>query len=465
MTQSSQLDSSNPDDAQQHAIKERANEAPALKDKRDLSQPTALNITDPHFMATAYDQYAALREQGPVSRVTFTSDTANGTEPQRGFFGRSETFFVSHYDAVVATLMDQRFAVDPHTALTPEQQQQMPQPSEELRLLSRSLLSSDPPDHTRLRKLVQPSFTGRAMEALRGNIEQIVSDALDQAERAAAERGEVAPNRQMDLIQAFAYPMPVTVISDLLGIPRQDRDTIRGWTENLLRVDRRRGQDLDEETRAGLQAFIAYLRELFERKRRQPSDDMISRLVHPGDDGDQLTEEEILSMVFLLFLAGHVTTVNLIGNGVVALLSHPDQLATFKADPGLAKGLVEETLRYWGPIDFISRRFATQDLDLRGTEIPAGAHLTVSLAAANRDPNQFAHPDAFDITRQNAYQNVAFGKGIHVCLGAPLARLEGQIAFTMLFQRFPELRLAVPVEELQWGNQFLRGFARLPVLF
>jgi cytochrome P450 len=304
------------------------------------------------------------------------------------------------------------------------------------------------------------------LEALRGSIQQIVDDLLDQAERDAVERGEAAPDRQMDLIEAFAYPFPVTVISDMLGIPREDRETIRGWTENLLSADRLRGREMDEETRAGLREFIDYLRDLFEHKRQTPTDDMISRLVHAEEDGDVLDEDELLATVFLLFLAGHVTTVNLVGNGVLALLTHPDQLAKFKADPELlAKGVVEETLRYWGPVDFIGRRIAKEDVELSGTVIPTGEQATVSLASANRDPERFVNPDAFDITRADANRHVAFGKGIHVCLGAPLARVEGQVAFSTLFRRFPQLRLAVPAEELRWGSSFLRGFARLPVLF
>jgi cytochrome P450 family 107 subfamily K polypeptide 1 len=270
----------------------------------------------------------------------------------------------------------------------------------------------------------------------------------------------------MDLIEAFAYPFPVTVISDMLGIPREDRETIRGWTENLLRVDRLQGGEVDEETRAGLREFVDYLKDLFGLKRRAPTDDMISRLVHVEEDGDALDEEEILATVFLMFLAGHVTTVNLIGNGVVALLTHPDQLAKLKANPELlAKGVVEETLRYWGPVDFIGRRIARENVEVGGTVISTGEQATVSLASANRDPERFANPDVFDITRADANRHVAFGKGIHVCLGAPLARVEGQVAFATLFKRYPELRFAVPAEEVRWGRSFLRGFARLPVLF
>jgi cytochrome P450 len=434
-------------------------------------EPVELNITDPHFMANAHELYADLRAKGPVSRARFAGIeqemSGDGTEEQRGFFGPQETFFVTHYDEVIKTLLDERFAVDPRSTMSSEQVEKLEsQTPEEFRLFSRSIISLDPPDHTRLRKLVQPSFTGRGMEALRGSIQQIVDDLLDGVERDAAERGETPPDRRMDLIEAFAYPFPVTVISDMLGIPREDRETIRGWTENLLRVDRLRGGEVDEETRAGLREFIDYLKALFEHKRRAPTDDMISRLVHVEEDGDALDEEEILATVFLMFLAGHVTTVNLIGNGVVALLTHPDQLAKLRANPEqLARGVVEETLRYWGPVDFIGRRTAREDVEVGGTMIPRGEQATVSLASANRDAERFANADTFDISRADANRHVAFGKGIHVCLGAPLARVEGQVAFATLFRRYPELRLAVPDEEVGWGGSFLRGFARLPVLF
>ena len=466
MTERPHVDSFDPEDPGRVASQPSSDGAG--KDAQQTER-VELDLSDPQFMADAYDSYADLRAKGPVSRVRFAGGEEesgdNGEEQRGGFFAR-ETFFVTHYDEVVATLLDRRFAVDPRSTMPPEQvEQQEAQTPEEFRLFSRSIISLDPPDHTRLRKLVQPSFTGRGMEALRGSIQQIADDLLDEAERDAAERGEAAPDRRMDLIEAFAYPFPVTVISDMLGIPREDRETIRGWTENLLRVDRLRGQEVEEETRAGLREFIGYLKDLFERKRRTPTDDMISRLVHVEEDGDILDEEEILATVFLMFLAGHVTTVNLIGNGVVALLTHPDELAKLKANPELAKGVVEETLRYWGPVDFIGRRIAREDVEVGGTVIPTGEQATVSLASANRDPERFANPDAFDITRADANRHVAFGKGIHVCLGAPLARVEGQVAFDTLFRRYPEMRLAIPAEEVRWGSSFLRGFARLPVLF
>jgi cytochrome P450 len=441
----------------------------ASGEEANKTEPTELNIADPHFMANAHELYADLRAKGPVSRVRFAGvgqeTSSDGAEGQPEFFGGSrETFFVTHYDEVIETLLNDRFAVDPRSTMSSEQVEDLESRTpEEFRLVSRSIISLDPPDHTRLRKLVQPSFTGRGMEALRGSIQQIVNDLLDGVERDAAERGEVTPERRMDLIEAFAYPFPVTVISDMLGIPREDRETIRGWTENLLRVDRGRA---DEEVRAGVREFIDYLKDLFERKRKTPTEDMISRLVHVEEDGDVLDEEEILATVFLMFLAGHVTTVNLVGNGVVALLTHPEQLAKFRANPeALAKGVVEETLRYWGPVDFVGRRIAMEDIEVNGTVIAKGQEATLSLASANRDPQRFANADVFDISRADANRHVAFGKGIHVCLGAPLARVEGQVAFATLFRRYPELRLAVPAEEVHWGSSFLRGFGRLPVLF
>ena len=240
------LDPKDKDEAISQSTSENGVEANGANGgEANRTEPTELNIADPHFMANAHELYADLRAKGPVSRVRFAGMeqevSGDGTEEQRGFFGRRETFFVTHYDEVIKTLLDDRFAVDPHSTMSPEQVEKLESNTpEEFRLISRSIISLDPPDHTRLRKLVQPSFTGRGIEALRGSIQQIVDDLLDEAERAAAARGEVAPNRQMDLIEAFAYPFPVTVISDMLGIPREDRETIRGWTENLFRVDRGR---------------------------------------------------------------------------------------------------------------------------------------------------------------------------------------------------------------------------------
>jgi cytochrome P450 len=420
---------------------------------------------DPHV---SYDEYAAVRAKGPVVRVSFAVGGTKEEDDEQAAefreFMERDHLFVTRYEQVIAALLDNRFSADPRSAMTPEQRKKLPPEPEEFRPLSRSLISADPPDHTRLRKLVQPSFSVSAMEALRPRVQQIADELLDEAARAAAERGEAEPDRAMDLIKAFAYPLPVTVISDMLGIPREDREEVRGWTENLLNINRR-GRGMSDEARAKLRQFTAYLRDLFAVKRRNLTDDMISQLIRAEEDGDKLNEDELLSMVFILFLAGHVTTVNLVGSGVAGLLRHPDQLAKLKAEPGLARGVVEETLRLWGPVDFISRRIPKEDLEIGGTAIPKGEPIMVGLASANRDPDRFVNPDAFDISRADADRHVAFGKGIHLCVGAPLARMEGQIAFETLFRRFPELRLAVTGEEVRWGSSFLRGVESLPVLF
>lgn len=444
-------------------------EAPANPYGGEVGQPlpvVELDVSDPDFMANAYETYAELRDEGPVALVRFSGprDEAAEESPRAAFF-RRESYFVTRYDDVVAALLDPRFSSDFQAQLTPEQRAQAPETPEEFRPLAHSIISLDPPDHTRIRKLVQPSFTGSGMEKMRGSIQRTIDQLLDRAEEEAAARGEEAPNRRMNLVRQLAYPFPVTVISDMLGIPREDREQIRHWTENLLIVDNRRDKAMAEEVRQGLLDFTAYLTDLFKRKRREPGDDMISRMLQIEEGGDVLTEEEVLATVFLMYLAGHVTTVNLVGSAVVALLTHPEQLAKLKADPSLTKNAVEETLRYWGPVDFVGRRTAIESLEIAGTPIPKGGQMTAGLASANHDPEKFANPDAYDITRPDANRHVAFGRGIHVCLGAPLARIEGQIALDTLFRRYPDLRLAVPEEELRWSGSFLRGFREVPLLF
>ncbi|UQA56449.1 cytochrome P450 family protein [Polyangium aurulentum] len=427
-----------------------------------------LDRSDPAFLARAHEVYAEMRAKGPIVRARhypFLQDEDEQKREKAGARPVRDVLFVDHYEEAAAALVDDRLSSDPHVMMTPEQREKLPRVPMEFRPIAFSLIVRDPPDHTRLRKLVQPSFNARAMEALKPRIQRIADDLLDRAEREAAARGETAPDRRMELIKAFAYPLPVTVISDMLGIPEEDRETVRQWAE--LRVEGVQDAAALEYTRKQIAGFSDYLGGLFERKRRAPTDDMISQMVHAQEDGDTLSDEELLSMVFILYFAGHITTVNLIGNGVAALLTHPDQLARFKADPGLSKGVVEETLRYWGPVDYLSVvRTAKEDMEIGGTPIPKGAHVTVGLASANRDASRFDSPDTYDITRADAHRHIAFGRGIHLCIGAPLARLEGQIAFETLFRRYPDLRLGTDAERLRWsGAAGMRGFRELPVLF
>jgi cytochrome P450 len=418
-------------------------------------EPTTIDFRDPAFLQTAYDTYAKLRADGPVSRVQFArAEPADEQERREQQLFPQDIHLVTHYDEGTAALLDNRFSVDRLQTMSPEQRVEFERAAEadpQFLPLRRNLLSVDPPDHTRLRKLVQPSFTARAMEALKPRVRQIAEELLDAAEREAGMRGESAPNRTMDLVPAFAYPLPVTVISEMVGIPAEDRARVRYWTENLLRADRA-DREAMAETRERIAEFTEYLKALFERRRHDPADDLVSQLVQAEEDGDKLD------------IAGFVTTVNLIGNGVVALLTHPNQLARFKADLSLASNVVEETLRYWGPAEATLPRTAAADVSIGETVIAQGESVMVSLASLDRDPERFANPDAYDIMRDDANRHIAFGKGIHVCLGAPLARVEGQIAFEVLFGRYPDLRLAIPADEIQWNAGFLRGFGSVPLL-
>ncbi|WAS95239.1 cytochrome P450 family protein [Nannocystis punicea] len=422
---------------------------------------------DPAFLAQAFEIYTRMREQGPLVRAriaeNFMSKLRSGTDDAAS---TSDHLFVAHYDEVVTTLLDPRISSDLRALMSPEQRQLLELLPREIKPMLHNLLFLDPPDHTRLRKLVQPSFSPRAMEALRPRVQRITDALLDRAEHEAAARGEAAGERSGELVAMFAYPMPVAVISDMLGIPEEDRERAHGWAEGLVGADQ--PQVVADVLAGGKMAdFTAYLEDLFERKRREPGDDMISEMLRAQEDGDRLTHVEMLSMVFLLYFAGHLTTVNLIGNAVVALLTHPEQLARLRGDLSLVKNTVEEALRYWAPVEFVSiPRVVTADMELAGTPLARGEKLTIGLSCANHDARHFRDPDAFDIARPDANRHLAFGKGIHMCLGAPLARLEGEVALRALLQRWPRLRLAVPAEDLEFGAAAgLRGFSSIPILF
>jgi cytochrome P450 len=423
--------------------------------------PKLLNLADPHFHDTSLELFADLRAQCPMARVTFRNGDEADDQRRGPFF--QDAYLVTRYDDSNATLLDERIGVDAQRAMTPEQLAQLPEPPPRARIFQRNLLGVDPPDHTRLRKLVQPSFTNRQMEAFRPRVQAIVDHFLDQIEADAAARGETAPNRTVDLVSAFAFPVPIQVICELLGIPAEDQEDVKRWFHELpIGGGAVRSE---EELETTFREFVAYLEGLFERRRREPTGDLISDLVHAEEAGDRLDGEELLSMVFILLAAGHVTTVNLIASGTLALLTHPSELAKVRANPDLAKNAVEEILRYWGPLDTTLPRFATEDVAIDGVKVAQGETILIGLSSANHDPERFANPETFDITREDANRHIAFGKGIHVCLGAPLARMEGDVALTTLLARYPELRLAVSAEEIRWKPGFLRALEALPLNF
>jgi len=392
---------------------------------------------DAAFFADPYALYARLRAEGPVARAR----TPVGLP----------VWIVTRYDDARRALNDPRLAKDAtgfarvldRHPVPPERRAVFAQE------LGRHMLSSDPPDHTRLRKLVSRAFTMRAIAGMRPRIEALAAELAD---RMAAGPPEV------DLLDAFAFPLPMSVICDLLGVPDTERTTFRRWSNTLLSSD---GTGADR-TAAGL-AIAQYLGALVAEKRARPADDMLSAIVAASDDADRLSADETVSMAFLLLVAGHETTVNLIGNGVLALLRSPDRLAELRADPDLVPRAVEEFLRFDGPVNLATFRHTTEPVEIGGCAIPAGEVVLVALASADRDPDRFPAPDDLDPHR-DVTGHLAFGFGLHHCLGAPLARLEGDVAFRTLLGRFPDLSLAVDPDELSWRTSILmRGLTRLPV--
>jgi cytochrome P450 len=405
-----------------------------------VTQTPRVDLFDPDFKANPYPAYARLRSEAPVHRVTLPD-------------GRG-VWLVTRYEDVSPVLKDERIVKDWRNAMTPEQLAQIPPIPEVMKPLTRNMLDTDPPDHERLRSLVQKAFTPRLIERMRPRIQAIADELLD----AVQDSGE------MDLIDDYAFPLHITMIAELLGVSAEDRNKFREWSNAAVSGDTTQ-EYMEKVLLPHMQAFTDYLRTMFEEKRRNPKDDLISGLVRAEEAGDKLSEDELLAMVFLLLVAGHETTVNLIGNGMLALLQHPDQLQKLREDPSLIKPAIEELLRYDSPVETSTERFAREDIAIGGTVIPKGEMVMVVIASADHDPERFADPDALDVTRADN-KHLAFGKGIHFCLGAPLARMEGQIAIGTLLRRMPNLRLADSPESLTWRpGMVLRGLEGLPVEF
>jgi cytochrome P450 len=394
---------------------------------------TARELATEHLGTDYYsDPYAAharLRARGPVTPVVLP--------------GGMPAWLITGYAEARAALADPRFRKN-----MPGWQ---PAPGSVAGLLGVHMLDSDPPDHGRLRRLVNKAFTARRVDGLRPRISAITGALLD----GLAGRGEV------DLLASFAFPLPITVICELLGVPVADQDDFRTWTATAVADDAPA-----ELARAHGTAMTSYLVALIEAKRRDPADDLLSALIAARDDADRLSEAELVSMIFLLLVAGHETTVNLIASGVLALLLNPAELARLRAfgsDPALIGGAVEEMLRYVNPVSNATFRCAVEPVELGGVRIGRGDAVFVALSGANRDPARFGAPDRLDLGRDTA-GHLAFGHGIHYCVGAPLARLEAEIAFTRLLERFGGIRLAVPPESLRWRpSSLIHGLESLPV--
>lgn len=420
--------------------------------------PFHFDLRDPHTRANAFAIYAEMRQHDPATRGVLTFSDQDDQDFSR--LASDDVVMGTSYDVATEILVDERFSIDGRTLMPPDMVAQLPPVPEEWLPLMRNLLSLDPPDHTRLRRLVQPSFSPKAMEVKRPRIQAIADELIDAMVREAAERGEESPSRRVDLVDAFAFPLPMNVISEMLGVPPEDRNQVRIWSEPFVEAEGQSGF-----VNVEINAFSHYLRGLFEIKRRQPADDLISEFVHAQEAGEFMDDVDLLAMVFILIVAGHITTVNLIGNMVIAMENFPAQRAKLIARPELTANAVEETLRYWGPVEMSGVRFAKEDLPIGDVLMQRGQAAFPFQAAANRDPARFPDPDRFDIERPEASRHIAFGKGVHLCLGAPLARVEAQIAISTLLRRLPHLRLREPMAEPPLHQNSFRGPHQLDVLF
>ncbi len=391
-----------------------------------------VNLMDPDFVADPYPTYHRLRADDPVHRSPL------------GFW------VLTRYEDVVAALRDPRFAKEAIAAYVAARFGIAPTG------IGLSMLDRDPPDHTRLRGLVSKAFTPRVVEGLRPHVQEIVDGLLDAAEGRGA----------MDLIEDFAYPLPVRVICEMLGVPVEDRERFKDWSLAIARgLDALLlppDSDVGHRSAVAREALVQYFRDLLAERRAAPRPDLLSGLIAAEEAGDTLSEQELLATCILLLIAGHETTVNLIGNGTLALLRHPAELRRLRENPGLIGTAVEELLRYDGPVQRTAR-IPSEDVTIGGRTIAKGEMVMPFIGAADRDPAQFPDPDRLDIGRTEN-RHIAFGWGIHFCLGAPLARLEGQIAINTLLRRLPRLALATDRPEFR-QSLTLRGLGALTVTF
>ena len=398
---------------------------------------SAIDVTAPGFKADPFPFYARLRDEAPVVPVTV---------PRMG-----TVWLVTRYDDVAAVLRDERLLKNQRNALTAEQLKKVRTPPKMFAPLERGMLSLDGDDHDRLRALVHQAFTPRRIELLRAQAQVLADGLLDTAEQ----RGG-----GMDLIADYALPIPLVLVGRILGVPERDNAKFSAWSKTLIGTASRRNPLTAVPS---VLRFLRYLRRLIAERAEHPRDDLISAMVRAREGDDRLTADETLATIVLLLTAGHETTVNLIGSGVLALLQHPGQLTRLRDNPDLIKPAIEELVRFVVPAEQATQRYAREDVTVAGVTIPQGSTVLAVLASANRDGRFFDNPDTLDIARA-PNRHLSFGQGTHYCLGAPLARLEAQVAIAALLRRAPRLRLAIVPEQLRWrGGIILRGLETLPV--
>ena len=406
----------------------------------NLSTPP--DLTSKEFANNKYQYFEWMRREAPVAHCKYVTGKA---------------FVVSRYEDCVALLKDPRVVrdnrkIDTSSPLLPSF---IPLPKS-TELILHSMIGSDEPDHKRLRSLVHQAFTRKSMSELSDRIDKLTNTLLDEAEAKSNAEGSV------DLKEAYALPIPVTVIQEMVGV--SDADMPRFYEGIEAIITGFSGVRIILTMLWDVPRLSSFLRELIDRKRENPGKDMLTGLIQAEEEGQKLTEDEIVSMVFLIIAAGYQTTVHLITNGVIALLQHPDQLAKLRANPDLIDSAVEEILRFTSPVYITELAYAGEDMQLHGVSIPKGKVVTACIGSANHDPEMFENPEVFDIER-SPNKHLGFGSGIHACLGAPLARMEAKIALTNLLKRNPNLRLAVDSSELELETTpGLHSYKHLPVV-
>jgi cytochrome P450 len=391
---------------------------------------TTSPFSTPEYMADPYQYYARLQAESPVVETVLPDG--------------AEVYLITTYDDVLAGLKDSRLVKNVSNARSEMKDVKGAQ--------NQTLLKADPPEHTRLRALAQEAFKPKLVNQMRDHIQEIANRLIDamQAEGKA------------DFIESFAYQLPIIVICEILGIPPEDNHLFREWstafsTTGMLNAE-------NPKTIPEMGQLMGYLNNLVEQREKDPKDDFVTDMIRAEYEGGKLGRFEVIAMLIFMLVAGHETTVNLLGNGMLELLKNPDQLEKLKADPTLVKSAVEELLRFVNPIQFVNR-YAAEDIVYSGVTIPRGSHVLLMIAAANYDSAHFQNPTALNLTEGDS-RHLALGQGIHYCLGAPLARLEGEIAFTTLLRRLPNIRLAIHPNDVEWRSTLtLRGLASLPIEF
>ncbi|MBD8075830.1 cytochrome P450 [Bacillus cereus] len=410
----------------------------SMKNKVGLSIEDGINLASAQFKEDAYEIYKESRKKQPI---LFVNQVEIGKE-----------WLITRYEDALPLLKDNRLKKD-WTNVFSQDTKNMYLSVDNSDHLTTHMLNSDPPNHNRLRSLVQKAFTPKMITQLEGRIQDIADDLLNEVERKGS----------LNLVDDYSFPLPIIVISEMLGIPKEDQAKFRIWSHAVI-ASPETPEEI-KETEKQLSEFITYLQYLVDIKRKEPKEDLVSALILAESEGHKLSARELYSMIMLLIVAGHETTVNLITNTVLALLENPNQLQLLKDNPKLIDSAIEEGLRYYSPVEVTTARWAAEPFQIHDQTIEKGDMVVIALASANRDETVFENPEIFDITRENN-RHIAFGHGSHFCLGAPLARLEAKIAITTLFNRMPELQIKGNREEIKWqGNYLMRSLEELPLTF